>query len=194
LRDRIPYYDTLYAAFEMLASGTTTAQHLHGWLPGGSRQIEQEAEAIIRAYEDIGIRVSYCFALRDQNHFVYEANDKLLERVPADVRPLLAKHFARFQLSAQDAISLFGHLHAKHHNKERIKIQLAPANLHWCSDDALTMLADCSEKYGVSLHMHLVETAYQTSSRPPTKRNMRDAAAAAQRSTISSSSACSGRS
>ena len=44
MRDRIPYYDTLYAAFEMVASGTTTAQHLHGWLPGDPRQTEEEAE------------------------------------------------------------------------------------------------------------------------------------------------------
>ena len=41
------------------------------------------------------------------------------------------------------------------------RIQLAPANLHWCSDDALTRLANCSRKYGVPLHMHLLETAYQ---------------------------------
>src|SRR5258708_38201278 len=41
------------------------------------------------------------------------------------------------------------------------KVQLAPANLHWCSDEALTRLADCSRKYGVPLHMHLLETAYQ---------------------------------
>src|SRR6202035_2743723 len=40
-------------------------------------------------------------------------------------------------------------------------IQLAPANLHWCSDDALTMLADYSERYDAPMHMHLVETAYQ---------------------------------
>src|SRR6516164_599591 len=31
----------------------------------------------------------------------------------------------------------------------------------WCSDAALTRLADCSRKYGVPLHMHLLETAYQ---------------------------------
>ena len=29
------------------------------------------------------------------------------------------------------------------------------------SDEALTKLADCSRKYGVPLHMHLLETAYQ---------------------------------
>jgi 5-methylthioadenosine/S-adenosylhomocysteine deaminase len=160
-RDLDLYLDTLYSAFEMIASGITTVQHIHGWAPGKLPQVEERSEQVIRAYEDIGMRVSYCFALRDQNHLVYDANEQFLQRVPADVRPLLAKHFGRFQLPAPDAITLFEHLHAKHGAKERVKIQLAPANLHWCSDEALTMLADCSEKHGVPLHMHLVETAYQ---------------------------------
>ena len=160
-RDLDIYLDTLYSAFEMVSSGITTVQHIHGWAPGKLPQVEERSEGVIRAYEDIGMRVSYCFSLRDQNHLVYEANEQFLKRVPDDVRPLLAKHYDRFQLTAEDGISLFEHLHAKHHHKERIKIQLAPANLHWCSDAALGLLADCSEKYGAPLHMHLVETAYQ---------------------------------
>jgi|SRR5208282_208664 len=50
---------------------------------------------------------------------------------------------------------------ANHHNKGRIKIQLAPANLPWCSDRALEMLADLSTRYEAPMHMHFVETAYQ---------------------------------
>ena len=42
-----------------------------------------------------------------------------------------------------------------------MKIQLAPANLHWCSDKALTRLAEASRKYDAPMHMHLMETAYQ---------------------------------
>jgi cytosine/adenosine deaminase-related metal-dependent hydrolase len=160
-RDLDPYLDTLYSAFEMVASGITTVQHIQSWTPGKLSQVEERSELVIRAYEDIGMRVSFCFALRDQNYLVYEANDEFLAHVPEGVRPLLAKHFDRFRLSASDSVALFEHLYAKHHNKERVKIQLAPANLHWCSDEALTMLADCSEKHGVPLHMHLVETAYQ---------------------------------
>jgi 5-methylthioadenosine/S-adenosylhomocysteine deaminase len=161
MRDRVPYYDTLYAAFEMLASGTTTAQHLHGWLPGDPRQTEKEAEAIIRAYEDIGMRVSYCYALREQNHLVYEANEQFVERIPADLRPMLAKYFAGFQMPASETLALFEHLHAKYQGKERVKIQLAPSNVQWCSDEGLAMLADSAEKHGVPIHMHLVETPYQ---------------------------------
>ena len=51
--------------------------------------------------------------------------------------------------------------HSQHHNKRRVKIQLAPANLHWCSDKALTALSDASAKYDAPMHMHLNETAYQ---------------------------------
>jgi cytosine/adenosine deaminase-related metal-dependent hydrolase len=161
MRDRIPYYDTLYAAFEMIASGTTTVQHLHGWLPGDPRQTEEEAEAIIRAYEDIGMRVSYCYALREQNHLVYEDNAQFLGRVPEDVRPLLARYLAGFRMPAAETIALFEHLRARHAGKERVKIQLAPSNLQWCSDDGLAMLANCAEKHGVPIHMHLLETPYQ---------------------------------
>ena len=161
MRDRIPYYDTLYAAFEMVASGTTTVQHLHGWIPGDPRQTEAEAESIIRAYEDIGMRVSYCYALREQNHLVYEANEQFLQRVPDDVRPLLSKYFAGFQMPAAETIGLFEHLSARHAGKERVKIQLAPSNQQWCTDEGLAMLADSAEKHGVPIHMHLVETPYQ---------------------------------
>ena len=49
----------------------------------------------------------------------------------------------------------------RHNNKRRVKIQLAPANLHWCSDKALTVLSETSKKYDVPMHMHLLETAYQ---------------------------------
>jgi cytosine/adenosine deaminase-related metal-dependent hydrolase len=160
-RNLDPYLDTLYSAFEMIASGITTVQHIHGWAPGDLPQVEQQSESVIRAYQDVGMRVSYCFGLRDQNRLVYEADDSFLKQLPADLRPLLAKHFSRFRLSARDTIELFEHLYAKYHNKERVKIQLAPANLHWCSDAALTLLAECSTRYDVPLHMHLLETAYQ---------------------------------
>jgi 5-methylthioadenosine/S-adenosylhomocysteine deaminase len=155
------YLDTLNSAFEMIASGVTTVQHIHGWLPGDLPQIESAANEVIRAYEAIGMRVSYCYALRDQNHLVYGSNGSFVESVPDELRPMLGRHFDRFRLPAKDMVSLFEHLHAQHAGKSRVRMQLAPANLHWCSDQALELLADTSERYGVPLHMHLLETAYQ---------------------------------
>ena len=37
------YLDTLYSAFEMIASGITTVQHIHGWLPGAAARRSRRA-------------------------------------------------------------------------------------------------------------------------------------------------------
>src|SRR6185312_3450790 len=161
LHDVDLYPDTLYSAFEMLASGITTVQHIQGWASGALPDVEVKADNVIRAYQDIGMRVSYCYALRDQNHLVYEDNAAFTARVSEDLRPALSRHFARFRLTADDLVALFESLHARHHNKDRVRIQLAPANLHWCSDHALRLLADTATKHDALLHMHLVETPYQ---------------------------------
>lgn len=155
------YLDTLYSAFEMIGSGVTTVQHLHGWLPGNLAQVDKGADEIVRAYEDVGMRVSYSFAVRDQNRLVYQKDEDFVASLPAELRGPMQRWFERFQLSLDDYLSLFESLHGRHHNKRRVKIQLAPANLHWCSDAALGRLSDTSKKYGVPMHMHLLETAYQ---------------------------------
>jgi 5-methylthioadenosine/S-adenosylhomocysteine deaminase len=155
------YLDTLYSAFEMIGSGVTTVQHLHGWLPGNLSQVDQGADEIVRAYQDVGMRVSYSFAVRDQNRLVYQKDEDFVASLPAELRGPMQRWFERFQLSLDDYLALFESLHARHRDKRRVKIQLAPANLHWCSDEALGRLSDLSKKYDAPLHMHLVETAYQ---------------------------------
>ncbi len=155
------YLDTLYSAFEMIASGITTVQHIHGWMPGKLGEVDARADEVIRAYEDIGMRVSYSFAVRDQNRLVYQDDAEFVASLPADLRGPMQHWYDRFELSLDDYIALFENLFSRHHNKSRVKIQLAPANLHWCSDAALGRLAETSRKYDVPLHMHLLETAYQ---------------------------------
>ncbi|GAN80340.1 amidohydrolase family protein [Acidocella aminolytica] len=160
-REVDPYLDTLYSAFEMIASGVTTVQHIHGWVPGDLPKIEHAANEVIRGYEAIGMRVSYCYALRDQNHLVYGPNDAFTASVPDDIKPALQRHFGRFQLGAADLVQLFEQLRKTHHGKSRVRLQLAPANLHWCSDAALELLAETSARHDVPMHMHLLETPYQ---------------------------------
>ena len=38
-REVDPYLDTLYSAFEMLESGITTVQHIHGWRGGPAGRV-----------------------------------------------------------------------------------------------------------------------------------------------------------
>jgi len=155
------YLDTLYSAFEMIGSGITTVQHIHGWLPGKLPDVAKISGDVIRAYEDIGMRVSYCFALRDQNRLVYQADEDFVASLPAGLQGPMKHWFERFQLSLEDNLDLFRSLHGTHNSKRRVRMQLAPANLHWCSDEALAALAELSRSHDAPMHMHLVETAYQ---------------------------------
>ena len=155
------YLDTLYSAFEMIGSGITTVQHIHGWLPGKLPDVAKISGEVIRAYEDIGMRVSYCFALRDQNRLVYQADEDFVASLPTELQGPMKRWFERFQLSLEDNLDLFRSLHGTHNSKRRVRMQLAPANLHWCSDEALAALAELSRSHDAPMHMHLVETAYQ---------------------------------
>ena len=162
-RDVDPYLDTLYSAFDMLESGITTVQHLHGWRGAPASRVLGVADRILQAYADVGMRVSYSYALRDQNRLVYEADEDFCRRLPDALGAELRDYLAGQSIPLPDHLGLFVDLWERvgRNSGGRARVQLAPANLHWCSDDALGALRDYAEKYDVGLHMHLVETAFQ---------------------------------
>ena len=156
-----PYLDTLYSAFEMIESGITTVQHLHGVRIAPIARVQKAAEQILQAYDDIGMRVSYSYALRDQNRLAYEADDEFVKRLPADLAPQLAAYLRAQAIPLEEHLQLFVDLWERWNSRDRTRIQLAPANLHWCSDDALRALREYATTYHVGMHMHLLETPYQ---------------------------------
>ncbi|MBL0930554.1 MAG: amidohydrolase family protein, partial [Alphaproteobacteria bacterium] len=159
LRDVDPYLDTLFSAFEMIASGVTTVQHLHSRAPGTAEQIVATAGRVLDAYRDIGLRASYSMGLRDQNRLVYADDEEFTASVPADLQPSLRDYFKRFTLPLDDQRAVYEALRAKAGG--RIAVQLAPANLHWLSDRALELAAELSTRDKAPMHIHLVETVYQ---------------------------------
>jgi cytosine/adenosine deaminase-related metal-dependent hydrolase len=161
LRDVDLRLDTLFSAFEMIASGVTTVQHLHSRAPGGVEDVVAASRKVIGAYREIGLRASYSMALRDQNRLVYEDDAAFTARVPADLQPALRDYFRRFTLPLSDQIAIFDALRAETTGDSRIALQLAPANLHWLSDEALALAAELSAKHAMPLHMHVLETPYQ---------------------------------
>ena len=156
-----PYLDTLYSAFEMIESGVTTVQHINSLFFGPVEPCAQVAEAVLRAYRDIGMRVSYSFMMHDQNHLVYEADDKFVGLLPSELGRRMSEFFGALELPMVDQWMLFKELHQRYQDDALTRIQLAPGNLHWSSDELLEEFADLSERYSVPMHMHLVETPYQ---------------------------------
>ena len=107
------------------------------------------------------MRASYCYAVREQNRLVYEADEDFVARVPADIAPALAAYMKKQAIPFEDNLALYDSLVRENGGQQRTRIQLAPANLHWCSDNALTALQTRSDRDQVPMHMHLLETAYQ---------------------------------
>lgn len=161
LRDVDLHLDTLYSAFEMIASGVTTVQHLHSRAPGRPEDILAAAEHVISAYRAIGMRASYSMALRDQNRLVYEADEAFVARLPDALKPAMAAYFQRFTVPLSDQVKVFQELIRHHGADPLVRIQVAPSNLHWLSDKALETAAELSERHSVPMHMHLLETPYQ---------------------------------
>ncbi len=155
-----PYLDTMFSAFEMIESGITTVQHIQGWATGNYDEVVNSASNVLRAYHDIGLRVSYSYAVREQNRFVYEADQDFCNRLPPDVAKIMVKHFEQQTLEFNDFINLFDHL-CKYNKNTKARIQLAPANLHWMTDDGILALNEKAIGAGVPMHMHLLETPYQ---------------------------------
>ncbi len=155
------YLDTLYSAFEMIASGVTTVQHIHGWMPGGYDVIHGAASKVLDAYRNIGMRASYCYAVREQNRLVYEDDEAFCARLPGELGPELSAYLKAQAMPFADFLKLFDELTAANKGQRLTRVQLAPANLHWCSDESLLALHEKANAANVPMHMHLLETAYQ---------------------------------
>ena len=160
-RDVDPYLDTLYSAFELISSGVTTVQHICDTVEGSVEEVKRRLDRIIEAYQDVGMRASVCYGLADQNHLVHEANSTFLARLPNEISVPLAKVLEAIQTGLEGGLEIFAQLHSEYSSNRRLRVQLAPANLHWCSDRALSMIADVAQRYRAQLHMHLLETPYQ---------------------------------
>src|SRR4051812_20495449 len=119
MRNVNPYLDTLYSAFEMIASGITTVQHLHGWAPGRLAEVAARCEDVIRAYQDVGMRVSYSFSVRDQNRLVYQDDAAFVASLPPELRGPVQRWYDRFQLSLDDFFALFKSLYGRHQSRSR---------------------------------------------------------------------------
>lgn len=160
LRPVDPYLDTLYSGFEMIETGVTTVQHLHV-SRAPAEAIEFQAGEILRAYRDLGMRISYSFGYRDQNRLVYGSDEAFLASLPQDLAEVMGQWFAAQRIPMEEQFALFRRLRERTDGDELAAVQLAPSNLHWCSDEALVAIGELSRLHDVPIHMHLLETKFQ---------------------------------
>jgi cytosine/adenosine deaminase-related metal-dependent hydrolase len=155
--------DTLYSAIEMLESGTTTVHHIHSGLVGTPNNWEATTAEVLSAYTDIGMRVGYSFMMRDRNVLAYEDDAAVLAGLPEPVRDWIAPQLAPASTPTRDYMDFFHAIrrHWVEKHPANVRIHLAPANLHWCSDESLQLIFETARANGAGVHMHLLETERQ---------------------------------
>ena len=153
--------ETLYSAIEMLESGTTTVHHINSGLVGTPDSWETATDAILAAYGEVGMRVSYSFMMRDRNVLSYDDDAKLLATLPTDLRDWIAPQLAAAATPTRDYMDFFEAMRGRYAGDPNLRMSLAPANLHWCSDESLQLIFETARKHGASIHMHLLETERQ---------------------------------
>src|SRR5215469_4247334 len=69
--------------------------HLHGRIPGKLDQVDRGCDEAIRAYQDVGMRASYSYAVRDQNRLVYQRDEDFIASLPSELRGPTRRWFER---------------------------------------------------------------------------------------------------
>lgn len=161
LRDVDPYLDTLYCAIQMIESGITTVMHNHmaARLPAEVGLFDA-ASQIVDAYEDSGMRVAFSLSHRDQNHLVYEDDEKFLATLPSELASGVRNHLNARPITLEDYLTANAELLAKKQS-DRTNIFISPHNVHWCSDNMLMAMSDFARRNNTGVHIHLQETIYQ---------------------------------
>jgi cytosine/adenosine deaminase-related metal-dependent hydrolase len=133
---------------------------IHYTRPSGGMTLVDEAKAIARAANDVGMRIGFALAVRDQNPLVYGDSEPFLTKLPADAAAALRETFVRPAVSPKQAIALTEEIAAAIQGP-MVDVQFGPAGVQWCSRPLLEAIAEASALTGRRVHMHLLETPYQ---------------------------------
>jgi len=153
-------YLTAASALARSARAGCASMMVHYTRPSGTMPLVEEAQAIARAASDVGIRIAFALAVRDQNPIAYGDSEPVLSELPSDDRKTIEKLFVRAPMSPKAYIELTDAIAAAI-SGPKIDVQLGPAGVQWCSKPLLEAVAENSALTGRRIHMHLLETIYQ---------------------------------
>src|SRR4051794_31286176 len=155
-------YLTAASALARSARAGCAAMMVHYIRPSGTMPLVEEAGAIARAASDVGIRIAFALAVRDQNPVVYGDSEPVLSGLSGNDRQTIEEMFVRAPMSPKAYIELTDAI-ASAIAGPKIDVQLGPAGVQWCSKPLLEAVAENSAQSGRRIHMHLLETIYQRS-------------------------------
>ena len=156
-----PYLAAVYDGIRLLRAGVGTTAHSHN--PRNWQNVPAEAEATLRGYRDVGIRVAFHPVIIDQNFLVYDEAASFLAGLPAEVQKI-AQAFLQVALpTPKDYFAMCSDLFSSYHdtNQHMAHLQVSPAGGQWCSDELILAAVDFAQLHQTRVQIHMLETRYQ---------------------------------
>src|SRR5262245_3514325 len=149
------YLSAAVGALEMLKTGCTAAYDLYMAIPAPSAEM---AEAIARAYLDVGLRAVIAPAVADR--VFYQTLPGLTELLPADLRSAVQGISAA---PTDGLLRLTEETVARWHGagEGRLRVAVAPTIPTQCTDEFLAGCGRLARDNGLGLHTHLLESKVQ---------------------------------
>lgn len=153
-----PYLEALVAFSRLAQTGVGATMHCHNSL--NIDRLVDEAGAVMRAADELGIRLALSCPLLDFDPWAYDGGPERLRPFldPADWKEISASipKYAppMVQISAADAV-------AAGNTSPLIDVQYGPIGPQWCSNALLEGIAEASATTGRRIHMHLLESPRQ---------------------------------
>ena len=116
------------------------AMMVHYTRPSGTMTIVDEAKAIARAASDVGVRLAFALAVRDQNPIVYGDGEAVLGALDARDRKTIEELFVRPAPLPKDYIANVEAIDAAIASP-MVDVQFGPAGVQWCSKPMLEAIA-----------------------------------------------------
>ena len=143
----------LISAMLMIRSGTTTTLHNH--LGPGVLQA-------VQGYAASGMRVAFSSAYIERSFYTYDdvsffsgLPSELASRAKNLLPPQLPNHDDYFELvdEIRSAVDVMG---------DKARVLISPVGVYWVTDEFLMRASDEAQKRNLGIHMHLLETPYQS--------------------------------
>src|SRR5499426_2201040 len=149
------YLSAAVGAIEMLKTGCTSAYDLYMAVPAIT---EEALEAVVRAYQDVGVRVVLAPAVADVVFF--QTVPGLLDLLPGDLRRTVE---AMQPAPTKGLLDLTERAIRRWHGGAdgRIRMAVSPTIPNQATDEFLDGCAGLSREYGVGIHTHLAESKVQ---------------------------------
>jgi cytosine/adenosine deaminase-related metal-dependent hydrolase len=153
--DRLAYVRTQIGAVEMLRRGITAVHDDAYHVPIAT---VESIDAIMRAYEDVGIRATV--AIDQPNVVEYEKYPFLPELLPEDERRAMARAPRQ---STGELLDLYGHLIERWHGAAdgRLTAAVSCSAPQRVSQDYFAALSELSRRHDLPFNIHILETKLQ---------------------------------